>query len=422
MRRMIRILFMSFVVFCGLFLPAFDTSAAGKTIYTSPYVSVTEDGMAWTTNPGDRDVQWYPWGEKAETGVVSSIRALERGEHYYMAMRQGIVPVAYWKVQWVPGQCIHGSYPATGNTYHGIPFGRQVCQRFHYSGWIPYCADCGENLSNALVYMSREAAATIGYIQMESGMSYYYLCPFCNNLEQARGLDTHYCKAISYNQYRVRYDANCDRYVGYMRNSIHMYQNAQIYEGETVTPETHLSLNSYIRAGYVFTGWNTKPDGTGTDYAEGEEILNLTDCDYYADAKAGTVVLYAQWKAVESTLYIDPNGGSYEGIAGITAITQGYGTVYRVKEESVEPPTGHRVSFECNGGREVPDMTGTMHFTEWNMKMPFHGDFQEGIYIYRSEVGDSDLLTACYEYDSIVLPNTEKPGISFGGWYFDAEF
>lgn len=413
---------MCFVVSCGLLFPAFGATAAEKTIYSSPYVSVTEDGMAWTTNPGDRDIRWYPRGERVETGVASSLRAPEQGEHYYMTMRQGTVPVGYWKVRWEPGQCIHNSYPPAGHAYHGISYGRQVCQRFHYSGWIPYCADCGEELDEALIYMSREAAATIGHIQMGTGMSYYYLCPFCHNLEQARELGSHYCKAISYNQYRVRYDANCDRYVGYMRNSVHMYQNAEVYEGSPVTPETHLSRNSYLRAGYVFTGWNTEPDGTGTDYADGEEIWNLTDCDYHADARAGTVALYAQWKAVAGTLYIDPNGGSYQGNAGITAVTQGYGTTYEVDDGSVEPPPGHRVSFRCNGGREVPDIIGTMHFAEWNGKTPFHGDFQEGRYTYRSEAGESDLLTACYEYDSITLPATEKQGSSFGGWYFDAEF
>ena len=421
MRGIIRILSICLVVSCGLLLPAFDVSAAEKTIYTSPYVSVTEDGMAWTTNPGDRDVQRYPLGDRVETGLVSSLRALEQGEHYYKTKRPGNIPVGYWKVRWELGQCVHNGYPPKGSDYHGIPYGRKVCQRLYYSGWTPYCADCGEMLDNVLFYMSREAAATIDHIQMGTGMSYYYLCPFCSNLEQARGLN-HSCKAISCNQYRVQYDANCDRYGGYMRNSIHMYQNAEVYEGSPVTPETHLSWNSYLRTGYVFTGWNTEPDGTGTGYADGEEVWNLTDCDYHIDPKAGTVVLYAQWRKVESTLYIDPNGGKYQGNAGVTAVTQGYGAVYVVEEGSVEPPPGRRVSFQCNGGREVPDITGTMHFTEWNMETPFHGDFQEGRYTYRSETGDSDLLTACYDYDSITLPATEKQGSSFGGWYFDAEF
>ena len=397
-------------------------AAAEKNIYTSPCVSVTEDGMAWTTNPGDKNIQWYPRGEKVETGISSSLREPGRGEHYYTAARQGIVPVGYWKVQWEQGQCVHNSYPEAGNTYHGVPFRRQLCQRFHFSGWISYCADCGERIDDTLVYMSREAAAAIDHINVGNGMSYYYLCPFCSNLEQGREWGAHFCKAISYNQYRVQYDANCDRYAGYMGNSIHMYQNAKIYEGKPVTPVTHLALNSFVRTGYVFEGWNTKPDGTGTGYADGEEIWNLTDRDYHADREGGTVVLYARWRAVESTLYIDPDGGSYGGVSGLTAITQSYGTTCKVEEGLVQPPAGHRVSFECNGGREVPAITGTMHFTEWSRKMPFYGSLQNGVYTYESAQGESDLLTACYEYDSVVLPATEKQGSSFGGWYFDADF
>jgi len=419
---MIRTLLTGCAVYCGLFLSGASVSAAEKTIYTSPYVSVTEDGLAWTTNPGDRNVQWYSKGELVSTGITSSLREPGRGEHYYMTARQGEVPVGYWKVQWEQGQCIHNSYPAGENTFHGVPFRRQICQRPHYSGWIPYCADCGGKIGDVFVYMSREAAETIGQIKLGNGMSYYYLCPFCSNLEQGSGFGEHFCKAVSYNQYRVRYDANCVRYIGYMGNSIHMYQNAQVYEGKAVTPMTHLSLNSYVREGYVFDGWNTEPDGTGTEYADGEEIWNLTDRDYHEDAEGGTIVLYAQWKAVDSTLYLDPNGGSYNGRSDITAITQGYGTVYGVEKGAIKPPAGHRVSFECNGGREVPDITGTMHFTEWSMEMPFHGSFQDGIYTYEAVNGESDLLTACYEYDSVILPAAEKPGSSFGGWYFDEEF
>ncbi len=410
------------IAFCGLFSAALAVSAEGKTINTSPFVSVTEDGMAWTTNPGDRDIRWYPRGERAETGTVSSLREPGRGEHYYMAERQGMAPVGYWKVQWEQGQCIHNSYPEKGNTFHGVGFGRQVCQRMHYSGWMPYCADCGESMGDTLIYMSREAAATIGQLRLGDGMAYYYLCPFCSNLEQAKELEVHYCRAISYNQYRVRYDANCVRYTGYMGNSVHMYQNAETYEGAAVASMTHLSPNGYARTGYLFDGWNTEPDGTGTDYADGEEILNLTDRDYYAHGEEGMVVLYAQWKAVGSTLYIDPRGGSYGGSAQIMAITQGYGTTYKVENGRVQPPTGRRVTFECNGGRNLPDITGSMHFTEWEMELPFHGSFREGVYSYESAEGESDRLTACYEYDSIILPATEKQGSSFGGWYYDPGF
>lgn len=407
---------------CGLFFCSAASSAAERTIYTSPYVSVSEDGRAWTTNSGDKDVKWYSEGETVETGIPSSLRGLETGEHYYLTLRQGSVPIGYWKVKWEKGQCIHNSYPSDTDTFHGIPFGRKVCQKKHYSGWIPYCADCGGSVSNMLFYMSREAAESIDYLVMEEGMDYYYLCPFCSNMEQGGGLFGHSCKAVSYNQYQVRYEANCDHYGGYMGNSIHMYGNADTYEGKPVTPMTHLALNKYVREGYLFDGWNSEPDGSGTAYRDGESIWNLTDSDYHINEEEGTIVLYAQWKAVESTLYIDPNGGSYNGNQDTTAVTQAYGTVFKVEEGLVEPPAGHRVSFECNGGSAVADITGTMHFTEWKQDMPFYGRFQDGLYYYESSGGESDALTACYEYDSMVLPVTEKPGSSFGGWYYDTGF
>lgn len=53
-----------------------------------------------------------------------------------------------------------------------------------------------------------------------------------------------------------------------MDDSIHMYNDAIVYEGKTVTPVTHLTENNYSRTGYLFAGWNTEPDGSGTAYAD----------------------------------------------------------------------------------------------------------------------------------------------------------
>ena len=56
-----------------------------------------------------------------------------------------------------------------------------------------------------------------------------------------------------------------------------------------------LAENGYKRDGYVFVGWNTRPDGSGKSYTNMEEVLKL--------AKSGeTVKLYAQWKKNEAAL------------------------------------------------------------------------------------------------------------------------
>ena len=49
----------------------------------------------------------------------------------------------------------------------------------------------------------------------------------------------------------------------------------------------NLSANTYAYAGHTFAGWNTQADGTGTSYADGENVKNL--------AESGEVTLYAQW-------------------------------------------------------------------------------------------------------------------------------
>jgi uncharacterized repeat protein (TIGR02543 family) len=55
-----------------------------------------------------------------------------------------------------------------------------------------------------------------------------------------------------------------------------------------------LPTNTFIKNGYVFNGWNTKKDGSGTSYKDMAEVKDLV-------AQSGqTVTLYAQWKKNES--------------------------------------------------------------------------------------------------------------------------
>ena len=53
-----------------------------------------------------------------------------------------------------------------------------------------------------------------------------------------------------------------------------------------------LNANGFTRTGYVFTGWNTAADGSGTSYADG--------ADYTVTPATGdaTVILYAQWEEI----------------------------------------------------------------------------------------------------------------------------
>lgn len=433
-QRKYKVLALAFLVCC---LGLFKLQAEAGTLYESPYVTFSPDNFAWTvveevpytdsflnySFPDNVPEYWYAKGTVHDTGIASTLRSLAVGEHYYKYDRMGEVPIGEWVVKNPTGMCIHNCDTPVWSGVVNVGGGTK-CGNAYYSGWFPYCADCGELIKHAYMYMSKDAVATITSIDVDKG--YYYSCPTCGHLDLTAEYNAHKCKTISWNKYKVVYEDNRTSIPmpvsGYVPDSYHMYNNATTYEGEKVTPITHLNKNTYSAIGYEFTGWNTRPDGSGTSYADEAEIFNLTSYDYVVDGALGEVILYAQWKRSVSTLQIDPNGGSYNGNSGITSITQDYMTQYKVDNSNLEEPEGCTVSFVTNGGSAVNPITGTQHFTEWSQADPFKALFINNIYIFIAPDGNVDTIRANYEADSITLPGCTKPGASFGGWYYDDTF
>jgi len=398
------------ICFIGLLL-FHGIQAEASSLPDNPNITFSPDGKAFTTNAGDTNYTWYPNGETAYTGITSSIRELEEGEHKYKSTRNGIVPVGYWKVVHATGQCIHDAYPS--GYYHGINYETSKCFRQYNSGWFAYCADCGDLIAHLLFYMNKTTAYTVKDLDMN--LDYYYLCPYdgCRNLEQGAELGKHECDAISWNRYYVFYNKNGGNGQT-MQRSLHMYNNKTIYEGESAYASTRLSKNTYTRIGYEFIGWNTKQDGSGEWFSDSQEIPNLTT------ENEVTIFLYAQWKKSESTLNINPNGGSYLGSTGITSVTQDYNSTYLADSSKITPPAGYTVTFDSCEGNPVSPILQTRTFSEWQLSASFHGKLVGNTYTYLGRGGMQDTITAIYSYNSINLPSATRSGYSFGGWYYDA--
>ena len=84
------------------------------------------------------------------------------------------------------------------------------------------------------------------------------------------------------NSYTVAFDKNSDEAQGSMEDETFFYQE-----------EKALSTNAFTRENHHFTGWNTKADGSGASYSDGETVSDLTL------ENGGVVTLYAQWSAGE---------------------------------------------------------------------------------------------------------------------------
>ncbi len=379
-------------------------------IEENPYVTLSPDGNAYTVQAGEKTGEWYEYGTVVDTGVKATLRDLQRGEHLYDCEATGRIPIGKWFVSQKYGRCIHREYPEE-ETFHGVSFGRKICKELYFSGWLPLCANCNEVVEVCFFYMSDEAATSMKYI--DATKAYYYKCPHCDNLEQGREQVAHICKNISKNRYYVRYDANEGN--GYMAKSVHMYDNAEIYEGREVTPQTTLSLNTYHRRGYVFVGWNMLPDGSGEFYEDGAQIFNLTE------AEGAEVTLYAQWRKCQSVLQIDLAGGLFQGEKQIVERKGMYGEQYEIPEEEITPPMGYKVTFDTLGGSNVAQIQGTRHLVEWRKEMPFCGELNGSTYTFSNQENIVDKVIAVYAEDAVILPAAEKAGYSFGGWYLDPE-
>ncbi len=75
---------------------------------------------------------------------------------------------------------------------------------------------------------------------------------------------------------------------------------------ENLAYSEYFELNNtmFTRSGYVLSGWNTRPNGSGDEYAANESVAKLTTVD------GATVTLYAQWHMPDVILHFDAN---YDG-------------------------------------------------------------------------------------------------------------
>ena len=94
-----------------------------------------------------------------------------------------------------------------------------------------------------------------------------------------------------------------------------------------------LTDNGYKLTGWTFVGWNTKADGSGTAYVNGESVVNLVSEDN------GSKTLYAQWVANTLTIYF--NNGGATGSPTKTSITCKYDAACSATTQGAMLNTNH---------------------------------------------------------------------------------
>ncbi len=167
-----------------------------------------------------------------------------------------------------------------------------------------------------------------------------------------------------------------------------------------------LTTNGFTRTGYTFAGWNTKADGTGTNYTNGQSVTNLSS------TQGATITLYAKWSQGSYTLTIDPDGGTYDGKTTNTTVNQNYGTTYNFKAD----PT--KTGYAFTGWTKVsgPGTFGTSAGSNTNVSASIKSDSTYGDYTQFKWLSHTNTSWGTLAYlASLTLDTTHQYQLSFWG-------
>ena len=162
-----------------------------------------------------------------------------------------------------------------------------------------------------------------------------------------------------------------------------------------------LTLNTFTRTDYRFNGWNTKADGSGTSYSDGQTILVDDD-----------ITLYAQWTNTRGKVSFNSNGGT--GTMEDQSFT--FDTQFKLNKN-----TFTRAGFTFDGWNTKSDGSGTSYSDEQTITI------SESVQLYAMWIEDPGYVINNYEVDETnkyinkIMVNTEvnsfTPNIILGYGY-----
>ncbi|WP_155590758.1 InlB B-repeat-containing protein [Lysinibacillus cavernae] len=177
------------------------------------------------------------------------------------------------------------------------------------------------------------------------------------------------------------------------------------YTGNTTKTFIVKNQGSLKKIGYTFIGWNSKHDGSGTDYNVGEEIVINQD-----------ITLYAKWEEGPFLVSYESNGGTTvapETVARNTIV--------------MEPPVPTKTGYTFDGWYKEAALTNVWDFTKdmvtGDTTLYAKWDVTQYEVTFNSDGGS---MVA----SQFVTPNTKatappvpkKLGYIFDGWYKNNAF
>ena len=180
---------------------------------------------------------------------------------------------------------------------------------------------------------------------------------------------------------------------------------------------TALRRNGFARTNYVFTGWNTRADGKGQKYANGQKVSGLTA------KNGGTVTLYAQWRMKQYTVAFSGNHS--------TSGTMKNMTCQYTKRYKLTACTYKRKGYTFTGWNTRADGKGKVYKNAQSIRnlsskdsavINLYACWKKNTYkiSYQLNGGKNASNPKTYTVTSdITLKKPIRTGYTFKGWYLD---
>ncbi len=201
------------------------------------------------------------------------------------------------------------------------------------------------------------------------------------------------------------YTSNIFRSIKYNPNKGTGKAFTQYYFSEEGTP---LIENEFTRSGFEFINWNTKADGSGTSYEDGEAISQVS------------MELYAQWKPAKYSVKFNANGGT--GSMSDQSIKYDVSTALSKNTFTKEDARFLGWNTEANGsGTAYADGESVKLNVLNTNKITLYAQWKPAKYTvtFDANGGSGEMTSQSIVYDtSVVLSENTftKTGYEFAGW------
>lgn len=184
---------------------------------------------------------------------------------------------------------------------------------------------------------------------------------------------------------------------------------SNVNAGTSVT----IASSGFTAPRYHFTGWNTKPDGTGTKYTPGSTLV----------MPESNITLYAQWELDSYTITESHTEGGTVSPAGTTTVKYGENCTYNIQADT----SSKIVSITVDGAPVAVDDEKQMSyvFSSIDKDHTIHIEFSKlpAKLIYNADAPSEEISGTMPDKislagDKVIIDENAflRPGYTFTGW------